>query len=156
MCHGVTELQSATWDKDVHEAARYSRGMPKTANEKLHSDKQPMVCVLDGKKAERYRTDSMLIPTPMQVRAAILGIGHGTTKTLKVVGDELAAANGAGVTCPMCMGMFWRIVAEAAEEDRADGKPEIAPWWRVTKEGKANPKMPGGEENHRALIASET
>jgi alkylated DNA nucleotide flippase Atl1 len=36
-----------------------------------------------------------------------------------------------------------------------DAIAEVTPWWRVTKEGKPNPKMPGGIERHRALLLEE-
>lgn len=126
----------------------------KSANAKLDNGKEPSVYPLEGKKAERYRTDSMLIPTPLQVREAIRQVPPGQTLTLVELRQRLADASGAGVTCPLCAGIFWRLVAEAAEEDRAEGKP-VSPWWRITKDGKPNPKLPGGLENHRRLLAEE-
>jgi hypothetical protein len=66
---------------------------------------------------------------------------------------------GADVTCPLCTGIFVRIAAETAEEDRAAGKAKLTPYWRViTDKGELNEKFPGGsaaaarklkEEGHR-------
>lgn len=127
----------------------------KTWKEKLNNGRQPEVHQLDDAKAAKMKASSMLIPTPLQVQTAINQIPFGQTKTSRELGNELAAANGAEITCPLCMGIFWRIVAECAEEDRAEGKTDITPYWRVTANGKPNPKLPGGAEHHKALIDSE-
>ncbi len=34
---------------------------------------------------------------------------------------------------PLTIGIFIRIVAEAAEEGRASGRKRVAPYWRVIK-----------------------
>lgn len=110
---------------------------------------------MDGEKAKRYGGQTMLIPTPMQVKEAIEAIPEGSTKTIRDLRNELAQANGADVTCPLCAGIFWRIVAEAAEEDRQDGLSPISPYWRVTADGKPNPKLPGGFDRQIELLRSE-
>ena len=128
----------------------------KTAREKLDNGKLPEVCDIDEAKSARFQgARTMLIPTPRQVQAAIAQIPSGQTKTNQELRLDLAKAAGADTTCPLCLGIFWRLVAEAAEEERADGAEEVTPWWRVTKDGKLNPKMPGGEERHRALLLAE-
>jgi hypothetical protein len=68
---------------------------------------------------------------------------------------------GADVSCPLCTGIFVRISAETAEEDRAAGKARVTPYWRVvTDKGELNEKFPGGaaaaakklrEEGHRVV-----
>ena len=128
---------------------------PKSAREKLLTPAEPVVHVLDDVKAARMKGRTMLIPTPLQVQASILAIPAGQTRTVKEVREQLATDAGADITCPMVTSIFWRIVAEAAEEDRAEGLSPVVPWWRVLKDGKPNPKMPGGEENHRSLLAAE-
>jgi hypothetical protein len=127
----------------------------KSAHEKLLTPAEPVVHVLDDAKAARMKARTMLIPTPLQVRDYICAIPSGQTRTVKELRDQLATDAGADITCPMVAGIFWRVVAEAAEEDRASGSTPIAPWWRLLKDGKPNPKMPGGEENHRSLLAAE-
>lgn len=127
----------------------------KTAREKMENGKAPFVAEMDEAKAARYQASTMLIPTPVQVREAIRAIPAGQAVSLRVLGKDLARANKADITCPMCMGIFWRLTAEAAEEELAEGATEVAPWWRVTKDGKANPKLPGGESRHKSLLADE-
>jgi alkylated DNA nucleotide flippase Atl1 len=47
-------------------------------------------------------------------------------------------------------------VAEAAEEDRLAGKPEITPYWRVVRDdGRLNAKFPGGVERQAERLGSE-
>lgn len=127
----------------------------KTAREKMANGKAPFVAVMDEAKAARYKASTMLIPTPNQVREAILQIPEGQVVPLRVLGNDLARANKADITCPMCLGIFWRLTAEAADEELAEGAAEVAPWWRVTKDGKANPKLPGGEIRHKSLLMDE-
>jgi alkylated DNA nucleotide flippase Atl1 len=127
----------------------------KTAREKMENGKQPFVAEMDEAKAARYKASTMLIPTPNQVREAIARIPEGQVISLRVLGNDLARANKADITCPLCLGIFWRLTAEAAEEELAEGAANVAPWWRVTKDGKVNPKLPGGGDRQRALLADE-
>lgn len=110
---------------------------------------------IDGAKAARYHTTSMLIPSLMQVRDEIAKIPFGQTKSLRQIRAELAEEAGAGVTCPMVAGIAWRVAAEAAEEDVAEGVADVTPWWRVTADGKPNPRLPGGAAGHRERLRAE-
>jgi len=126
-----------------------------TARQKIAESAPGFVAPLEGEKAARFKADSMLIPSPEQVREAIAAIPYGASKTVLQVRKELALANDAGTTCPYMMSVCWRLVAQAAEEDRADGISDVTPWWRLTRDKKPDPKMPGGSENHRALLSAE-
>ncbi|AIE84002.1 MGMT family protein [Fimbriimonas ginsengisoli] len=126
-----------------------------TARERLAAGDPPAVYTLDDAKAARLKGRTMLIPSPMQVRDAIAAIPVGQSKTFGQLRADLARDSGADVTCPFAAGVFWRVVAEAAEEDRAEGATEVTPWWRVTRDGKPNPKLPGGESRHRELLGEE-
>lgn len=62
----------------------------------------------------------------------------------------------ADVTCPLTSGIFVRIVAEAAEEDRRNGKKRITPYWRVVKDdGSLKDKFPGGAKAQAKLLRAE-
>jgi alkylated DNA nucleotide flippase Atl1 len=126
-----------------------------TARQKLSGEDPPAVYTVEAAKAARFNAKTMLIPSPMQVRDAIAEIPYGQTRTALQVRKQLAEASGAEVTCPRAMTICWLLVAEAAEEDRAENVAEVTPWWRVTKDGKPNPKLPGGAERHRALLIEE-
>ncbi len=114
-----------------------------------------MVAELEGEKAARFGAKTMLIPSPLQLEDAISNISFGRTMTLKELRASLAKSAGADVTCPYSARICWELVAQAAEEDRAEGKTEVTPWWRVTKDGKPSAKLPGGEGRHRALLQAE-
>jgi hypothetical protein len=126
-----------------------------TARQKLLDGSPPEVHVLDAAKAAKFNARTMLLPSPTQIQEAIKSIPVGQAKSLLQLRHELAKASDADVTCPWCAGVYWRVVADVAEEDRAAGSTDIAPWWRVTKDGKPNPKLPGGAERHRELLLEE-
>ncbi len=56
----------------------------------------------------------------------------------------------------MGTGIFAAIAARAAEEDAAEGKQDITPWWRTVKVGGAlNEKYPGGVVAQAAHLKAE-
>ena len=114
--------------------------------EKLEKEQQPKLVDTPPKMA-RFGKGKMLIPTPMLVDERLRRIPKGKLVTVSELRRKLAADFGADVTCPLTTGIFVRIAAEAAEEDRANGRRRIAPYWRVVKDdGSLNPKFPGGEK----------
>jgi hypothetical protein len=57
----------------------------------------------------------------------------------------VAKDNKATIGCPITTGIFAWIAAHAAEEDLADGKKRVTPYWRTLKTGgELNAKYPGG------------
>lgn len=100
---------------------------------------------LDDAKARRLGGRTMLIPTVEEVRAAIAAIPSGSAKTAVVLRRELAQAAGAETTCPYAFRVGWLAVAQE------DGTP----WWRVTRDGRPEPRLPGGAEEHRAKLLEE-
>lgn len=69
---------------------------------------------------------------------------------------ELARKSKVDVACPLTTGIFVRIAAEAAEEERRAGKRLVTPYWRVLNhEGRLNPKFPGGTEAQRKKLLAE-
>ena len=76
--------------------------------------------------------------------------------TINRIREKLAEKHKATIGCPITTGIFASIAAHAAEEERAEGKIAITPWWRTLKEkGVLNPKYPGGEENQKSLLEKE-
>jgi hypothetical protein len=131
----------------------------KSWRSKLEKAQEPSVFEMTGKTAQRHGAGKMLIPTPMMVDEVIRTVRRGRLITTGAIRKILAEKMGADVTCPMCTGIFVRISAETAEEDRAAGKARVTPYWRVvTDKGELNEKFPGGaaaaarklrEEGHR-------
>ncbi len=97
----------------------------------------------------------MLVPTPKLVDALVQEVKKGEVVTIPLLRQTLARRFQADVTCPLTTGIFLRICAETAEEDKATGRQEITPYWRVlTANGALNPKFPGGvQEQARSLEA---
>jgi hypothetical protein len=123
--------------------------------EKLEKPQQPKLVQIPPKMS-RFGKGTMLIPTPMLVDELVRRVPKGKLVTVGELRRKLAADFAAEVTCPLTTGIFVRIVAEAAEEDRANGRPRVTPYWRVVKDdGSLNPKFPGGEELQTQCLRSE-
>ena len=107
-------------------------------------------------KMSRFGSGTMLIPTPKLIDAMIRKVPKGKLVTVSELRRKLARDFRTDVTCPLTTGIFVRIAAEAAEEDRANGKKRIAPYWRVIKDdGSMNPKLPGGSAQQSRYLRAE-
>ena len=123
--------------------------------EKLEKPQQPKVVQIPSKMS-RFGTGTMLIPTPMLVDELIRRVPKGKLITSGEMRRKLASDFAASVTCPLTTGIFLRIAAEAAEEDRANGKRRLTPYWRVIKDdGALNPKYPGGVDSQARQLRAE-
>jgi len=121
----------------------------KTWNQKLNHPRPAKVEVTTKAFAGIGVGAKMLIPTPILVRDYVAAIPPGKASTIPQMKKDLAARFGAEVTCPLTSGIFIRIVAEAALEDLAHGKPldEITPFWRlIAPTDKIVLKLSGGRE----------
>jgi alkylated DNA nucleotide flippase Atl1 len=124
----------------------------KTWREKLEIAKERKIVDTPPHMKRQPGEDKILVPLPLDVDAAIRRIPEGRIVTTSELRKELAHQFGADTTCPMCTGMFIRIVAEAAEERGHDKTP----YWRVVADdGKLNPKLPGGVEAQAAALRAE-
>ncbi len=98
----------------------------------------------------------MLIPKPLDVDSLIRKIREGKLVTVDQVRDRLARDYNADLTCPLCTGIFLRIVAEAAEEDLSRSVKEVTPYWRVVKAGgELNQKFPGEGDAQAYRLSAE-
>ncbi len=96
---------------------------------------------------------TMLMPRPLDVDVAMRKVRKGRPVTHSGIGDQLAGASKADSACPLTSGIFIRIVAEAAEEDRRAGKKRITPYWRTVRDGgKLHEKFPGGASAQAAKL----
>lgn len=102
------------------------------------------------------RGKKLLIPRPRDVDAAVRRVRKGRVMTISTLRNRLAEGTGADSACPLCTGIFLRIVAEAAEEDLLAGRKRVAPWWRVVRDdGSLNPKLPGGIQIQASRLRTE-
>ena len=105
--------------------------MAKTWKQKLNDGRKPEVEVLPRSYGGMAAGDQMLISTPGEVDAELRTIPAGEALTIPEFRTRLARKHGAAGTCPMTTSIFLRIVAEVALEDLAEGKKDVAPFWRV-------------------------
>lgn len=101
---------------------------------------------------------SMVVSTPAEVDALIRHIARGEVITLDDIRQALARRHATAVACPVSTAIFVNMAARAAEERRALGEDPsmLTPWWRVLKKGGLlSPKLPGGVEQQKSLLAAE-
>lgn len=123
---------------------------------KLHKPMQPKLVPISDGLAKRLGHGMMVIPTALELDAMIRKIPFGKVSTLAQVRKRLAKWHNVEVACPLVTGIFLKIVAEAAEEDRLEGKSEITPYWRVVRDdGRLNAKLPGGAAAQAAHLRQE-
>jgi 6-O-methylguanine DNA methyltransferase-like protein len=123
---------------------------------KLHKPMLPKLVPVPDGMARRLGHGMMLIPTALEVDAMIRKIPCGQISTLSQIRKRLAHWHNVDVTCPLVTGIYLRIVAEAAEEDRLAGRQEITPYWRVVRDdGRMNAKFPGGAEQQARRLREE-
>jgi hypothetical protein len=130
-----------------------SPGMKRTRTPftaKLRPDMRPQV-VNDPKGRGQ-----LLLPTPMLVAQEIAAIPKGSLTTVSALRSRLARKHGADLTCPLMTGIFFNLIAGAAEEQLAEGKPPVAPYWRVVRDdGTLSPKTPDGPDRHAEHLRAE-
>lgn len=105
---------------------------------------------------QRAEIRSMLIPRPLDIGAIIKRIPKGRLITLTQIREVLARRAGADAACPLTTGIFLRIVAEAAEEQRCEGRKRLTPWWRVIDQGgRLRERSPGGAAAQASHLRAE-
>ncbi|MBI3404995.1 MAG: MGMT family protein [Acidobacteria bacterium] len=123
---------------------------------KLERVQEPKVVTIPLKMQPRFGTGKMLIPRPLDVDALIRTVIKGKLVTQGQIRKNLARAHHADVTCPITTGIFCRISAEAAEEERRAGKKNVTPYWRVVRDdGSLIEKFPGGPKSQARLLRAE-
>src|ERR1044071_6664533 len=71
---------------------------------------------------DRRGRGEMLLPTPMLVAAEIATIPRGSLRTLSELRLQLARRFHADLTCPLMTGIFYNLIAGAAEETLQAGQ----------------------------------
>lgn len=129
----------------------------KSWREKLADAKDlPKIEPIPAHAPKAWGKGRLVIPAPRQVDALMRKVPKGKLTTIDDLRAALAAEHGVQVTCPATTGIFAWIAAHAAEEDLADGRQRVTPYWRtLKKDGEVNPKYPGGVEAVRAKLAAE-
>lgn len=136
-----------------------SKGNFKSRTPWAEKMKKPAHCtveVLAESKSATYPAGRMLIPTPIAIDKIVRTIPKGELLTTDRLRKILAADNNADYTCPLTTGIFLRIAAEYAEEQKQNGVQNVSPYWRVIRDdGSLIDKLPGGVEHQAELLANE-
>ena len=129
----------------------------KSWREKLADSKDlPKVVEINDKMSKRWGTGTVVIPAPKEVDEIMKTVPKGKLITINEIRERLAKKHGATIGCPITTGIFAWIAAHAAEEEAAEGKKDITPYWRTLKSGGVlNEKYPGGINNLKRLLESE-
>ena len=129
----------------------------KSWREKLADSKDlPKVVEITGKMSTRWGTGTVVIPAPREVDEIMKKVPRGKLITINQIREILARKYGATIGCPITTGIFASIAARAAEEEAAEGRVDVTPYWRTLKsDGELNPKYPGGIEAQRAHLEAE-
>ncbi len=131
----------------------------KTFKEKLHNKKdllpeiKPVNC---QKLIDKYGNGNMVIPAPLEIDGIMKQVPENMLITTEQIRDFFNEKYDAVYTCPLCTGIFCKLVAFAAEEDKAEGIQHTTPYWRTLKsKGEINEKFPGGIEQQIELLTKE-
>lgn len=130
----------------------------KSWHEKLEGlhEGYPKIVDIPQRWARTMGPGKMVILTPLIVNDFIKTIPEGKLATVNLIRKKFAREYQVEATCPLTTGIFVWICSGAAEEDRLAGKPKIAPYWRVLKEGGLlNPKFPGGVREQARRLTEE-
>ncbi|HUT97018.1 MAG TPA: methylated DNA-protein cysteine methyltransferase [Dehalococcoidales bacterium] len=131
--------------------------LKKSWREKLADDEgMPKVVEITGKMSTRWGTGTVVIPAPREVDEIMRSVPRSKLITINHIRERLAKRHGASIGCPITTGIFAGIAARAAEEDAAEGKKDITPYWRTLKVGGTlSDKFPGGVEAQAAKLKAE-
>jgi len=125
--------------------------------EKLYDSKDfPRVEEITEKMSRRWGKGTVVIPAPLEVDALMRSVPKGRLVTINQIREALAKKHGATISCPITTGIFARIAAGAAEEQKQQGIKDVTPYWRTLRAGGViNPKYPGGVEGQKRLLEAE-
>jgi hypothetical protein len=125
--------------------------------EKLQDNKGcPKVVVIDKNMSKRWGTGTVVIPAPIEVDAYMRQVPKGKLTTINEIRQALAVKHRATIGCPITTGIFAWIAANAAEEQKQQGKKDTTPYWRTLKtKGLINEKYPGGTKGQTELLDQE-
>ncbi len=134
--------------------------LKKSWREKLETDGKrnnlPRVVEIDERMSQRWGTGTVVIPDPLEVNEIMRSVPKGKLITINHIREKLAKKHGATIGCPITTGIFASMTARAAEEDAAEGKKDITPYWRTLKVGGTlSDKFPGGVEAQAAKLKAE-
>jgi hypothetical protein len=134
--------------------------LKETWREKLGSTAKkqnlPRVIEVNGKMSKKWGEGTCVIPSPVEVDSLMKKVPEGKLITINQIREFMAKKYNASFGWPITTGIFVGIAARAAEEDKAEGKKKITPYWRTMKgKGELNEKYPGGVTEQAKKLKAE-
>ena len=128
-----------------------------TWSEKLdQSEGLPKVVPIGPTMQRQWGEGTVVVPAPREVDAIMKSVPEGKLITIQEIRAILAERHGATIGCPLTMGIFAWIAANAAEEDVQQRRKNATPYWRTLKSGGyLNEKYPGGVSAQKAKLEEE-
>ena len=125
--------------------------------QKLKTDHDlPKVSKIEGKLIKRWGTGTVCIPSPMEVNNIMKKVPKGKLITINQIRKKVARKHKATMGCPITTGIFAWISANAAEEQKKQGKKNTTSYWRTLKvDGVLNEKYPGGIAGQSRKLRAE-
>jgi alkylated DNA nucleotide flippase Atl1 len=142
----------------MHVSRSQETRMAKSAVQKLATPTEPKIVREMPARVAHWAPPggSMVISTPLEIESLVAKIPKGKIATINTLREAIARQHRTSITCPVTTGIFFNMVARAAEEREMMGAKRVAPWWRVIKsDGSLNEKMPGGLAAHRKRLEAE-
>ena len=100
--------------------------------------------------------DDCVLVNPSDVEAIMKAVPKGKLISVLGICKKLAEQYGVPACCTLTAGIFISTAANAAEEERREGRKNSTPYWRTVKaDGFLNDKYPGGGEGHKKLLEEE-
>jgi hypothetical protein len=132
-------------------------GKKKTWREKLADSKDlPKIEEVTETMSQKWGTGKFVIPAPLEVDEIMRKVPYGKLTTINQIRSILAKKHHVNFACPITSGIFAWTAAYAAEEDAAEGKKDITPYWRTLKStGELNEKYPGGIDAQAKHLEAE-
>ncbi len=129
----------------------------KSWKDKLYNTRDlPKIVNLEGKMAEKWGEGRMVVPSPLDVDRIMKMVPYGKLITVGQIREILKKQYRVDVACPLTTGIFVKIAAFAAEEERMEGKRDITPYWRTIKnDGSIDKKLPLSDEEIAEILRSE-
>ncbi len=128
-----------------------------TWHDKLHREHPSHGRVVELPPAQqKAEAKTLLIPRPLDINALVKRVPKGRLVTVTQIREALAKRAGADNACPLTTGIFLRIVAETAEEQRREGRKRLTPWWRVIDgSGALRERFPEGVKAQAVHLRAE-
>ncbi|MFA5133538.1 MAG: MGMT family protein [Patescibacteria group bacterium] len=119
-------------------------------------DLPKVVEIKDEKGIKRWGGRTLAIPAPIEVWEIMKKVPKGKLITTNEIRAKIAKKYKAEVGCPLTCGIFSWMAAYAGEQERAEGKKNITPYWRTLKSGGIlNPKYPCGLPKMKKMLEAE-